>query len=92
MTFTLSATPDVINLHIEVKIVAGSGKSITQATTVLDGVALASDNLPPNSTQYERIFSQVGQRSPGRSHTLLVTASDSQGNQESASKYWTDTN
>jgi len=90
MQFTLNQAPDVVNEHIDVTVVAGENQQIASVNTTLDSLSLAFDSLNPPEQQYQRSFSQVGIRTPGRSHTLLVTAQDQNGNSESASKTWID--
>jgi hypothetical protein len=90
MEFILNHSPDVINQHIDVTVKAGKDQIIVFVCTKLDGISLADDPLDPPSVQYERSFSQVDLRSPSLKHTLVVTARDQNGKQESATKTWTD--
>lgn len=90
MKFILSHQPDVINLHIDATVNADGGQVIAAVGTTLDSFSLGDDQLDPPSVQYERSFSQVGQRSPGLEHTLVVKASDQNGKEEVAMKIWTD--
>jgi hypothetical protein len=92
MQFTLGHTPDVINQHVDVQIVVGGGQLIVRVSTDLDSFNLAADTLSPPSVQYERSFNQVGTRSPGLTHKLVVTAQDESGNEESSTKIWRDEN
>lgn len=92
MEFVLSHSPDVINHRIDVTVKAAGGQVIISASTKLDGGVLATDSVDPPSVQYERHFRQVGIRSPGLKHTLVVTARDQSGKEESATKIWEDTN
>ncbi len=58
--------------------------------TTLDGFPLGDDILNPPSVRYERTFRQDGTGGPGLKHTLIVTAHDQDGKEESATSIWED--
>jgi hypothetical protein len=74
-----------------IKVVAGSGQTMTRVTTEFDGFTIGDDPVGPGTTQYERTF-EGQDASNGASHKLVVTAFDQTNNPESAIKFWTDPN
>lgn len=91
MDFTLDHTRQTIGQELDVKVVADKGQRIISVTTEFDGFALAEDTLASPSVQYERVFPGATAGS-GQRHTLVVTATDSKGSSESATKIWVDQN
>ena len=100
MQFTMEHQRQTIGQQVSVKVVAGSGQSMTRVTTEFDGFTIGDDPVGPGTMEaspraarqlYERAFE--GQNaSGGARHTLVVTAFDQTNNPESAIKFWTDPN
>lgn len=91
MKFTLkNRLAGGIGHTIEVLVVAETGETIARVSTYYGGSQLANDDLSPPHSQYERIFTQVGGYSPGTRHTVLVTAMNDKGVEQTASRTWTD--
>jgi len=91
MRFSLNHRRVVIGHSISVKVVGAAKEMIARVVTRLDGSKLGDDRLNPNELQYERIFEQAGGAGPGREHTLIVSATNDQGQTQTASLRWQDT-
>jgi len=89
MKFTLTAARAFLGNDIDVQ-VENDGGTIASVVTVLDGSEIGRDDLSPPSVSYERSFPHAGNASPELEHTLVVTATDSQGNSQSSTKIWKD--
>jgi len=90
MRFTLKITRDVIGNKIDLKILRSGSQLIAQVDTELDTFKLGSDRVSQSSVHFERHFRQAGEAGPGMEHTLVVTATDTDGNSEVATKIWLD--
>ena len=90
MRFTLKASRDVIGNKIELKVLRSGSQLIAQVDTELDTFKLGSDQLSQPSVHFERHFRQAGEAGPGMEHTLVVKATDTDGNSEVATKIWLD--
>jgi hypothetical protein len=91
MRFSLSHKRVVIGHSISVKVTATGGETIARVVSRLDGSKLGDDRLKPPEVQYERIFEQAGGAGPGQQHTLAVSATNDQGETQTASLRWQDT-
>lgn len=89
MEFTLTHTRKTIGQEIEVKVEADEDQKISLVRTEFDGSTLADDALASPTVQYDRTFEGAG-AGIGQQHTLVVTATDEDGNSESATKMWID--
>ena len=87
MKFSLSHSRATVGHDIGVS-VDGEGKEISTVKTVLDSIPLANDTV--NADTYQRSFHQVGVGGPFEDHTLVVTASGSDGSIHSSQARWTD--
>jgi hypothetical protein len=92
MQFTLNQTRATIGQNIDVTVDAGSGQTIAEVVTQMDGFTLADDTLPESTVHYERSFPHAGSGTTGATHTLVVTATDQTGRSVSAMKMWMDVN
>lgn len=90
MRFTLKASRDVVGNKIELKILRSSSQLIARVDTELDTFKLGNDHLSEPSVHFERHFRQAGEAGPGMEHTLIVKATDTDGNPEVATKIWLD--
>lgn len=90
MRFSLQYRRDLRGNHLEVKVQGDEKQLITNVATSLDDFVLASDAVLPPAVHYERSFRQAGEASPGRPHTLVVTAADQGRNEEVGVKKWED--
>jgi hypothetical protein len=79
-----------IGHKIEVQVIAEGGETISRVTTAHGGFDLANDDLTPPQVQFERIFTNVDGYTPGRTHTITVTAVNDRGIEQIASRTWTD--
>lgn len=91
MRFSLNHRRVVIGHSISVKVVASGSERIVRVLTRLDGSKLGEDRLTPGEVQYERIFERAGGAGPGQEHTLMVSATDADGETRTASLRWQDT-
>lgn len=90
MRFTLKVSRDVVGNKIELKILRSGSQLIARVDTELDTFKLGSDHLAHPSVHFERHFRQAGEAGPGMEHTLVVRATDTDGNSEVATKIWLD--
>ena len=90
MKFTITHSRDVTGNRIVATVQADPGNTITEVVTELDGSTLGRDTLNPAETQYTRTFPQAGTFTPGRHHVTKVTATDSAGQDQTASDRWDD--
>lgn len=90
MKFTLNHKRDIIGNEIFVKVVREKEQLISAIETELDGFVLGIDRLGDPSVQVERSFRQAGVAGPGDEHTLVVRATDTEGNKEAATRIWVD--
>jgi len=80
-----------IGHRIVLKVIREGTEQISSVRTVLDDSELASDDLNPPITHYERIFNQAGTGGPGMHHHLHVTALDINGDPQIGTLLWNDT-
>ncbi len=88
MQIAISGGRDVMNQWVSVTVTAGQGESISHVTTNLNEFPIGDDALSPAEESYDRTWHQVGTGVPGNTNKVVVTASDQNGNQKSASKTW----
>lgn len=89
MQFTLDHQRQAMGQQVSVKVVAGTGQSMTRVTTQFNGFTIGDDAVEPGTTQYERCFDGQDARI-GDDHKLVVTVFDQDNNPECATKLWTD--
>ena len=75
---------------ISVTVTAADKESIAEVTVVYDGETLEEMELASGTESYERNFSGAGASAPGEEHTLVVTATDADGQAHSATTRWND--
>lgn len=89
MEFTLEHQRQTIGQQITVKVVAGTGQTITRVMTEFDGFTIGDDAVDPGTCQYERCFDSQDAHT-GDDHKLVVTTFDQDNNPQRATKLWTD--
>jgi hypothetical protein len=89
MQFTIEHQRQAMGQQVSVRVVVGSGQSMTRVTTQFDGFTIGDDVVEPGTGQYERCFDGQDARI-GAGHRVVVTAFDQNNNPESATKLWTD--
>jgi len=90
MEFEITHDRDIIGNQIRVVVKAGEKQRILQVFVEADSSSIGSESLTPPVVMYARTWRKQGQAGPGRDHTVRVTATDSDGNQESAVEQWQD--
>ena len=90
MKFEIEHERDIIGNQIRVVVSTEGDQRISCVSTEVDNFPAGNDPLIPPARQYRRTWRKQGQAGPGREHTVRVTATGQDGNQESAVEQWQD--
>ena len=90
MKFTVNHVRAFTGTDLSLTVAAADKESIAQVTVVYDGDSLEEIELASGTESYTRNFSGAGSSSPGAEHTLVVTATDADGQVHSATTRWND--
>ncbi|MDD2335274.1 MAG: hypothetical protein PHD01_01715 [Geobacteraceae bacterium] len=90
MKFNIETKKESIGYRVDVQVNAEGGEEIASVSTTYENFEIGNDYLSPSEVQYQRIFTQVGGYTPGVERTVVVSATNNAGKQQTASRRWKD--
>lgn len=90
MKFAVTHVRAFAGTDLSLTVTAADKESIAEITVIYDGDALEEMELASGTESYTRNFSGAGSSSPGAEHTLVVTATNADGEAHSATTRWND--
>lgn len=90
MKFTLAYQRALAGNDIDVQIQAEGREIISNVQIVLDGFDLINETVDPPAIQYQRTILQAGSAAPHMEHSLVVTATGTDGKTNTATRKWQD--
>ncbi len=91
MRFSVTHMRAFVGTNIAVTVEADPKETISAVTVALDGSELDDSEAQTGTECYTQEFAAVGDAGPGTDHTLVVTATDGDGQPHSSTSRWTDT-
>lgn len=90
MKFQISHARAFMGNDISVSIQSEQDETIARVQVQLDGITIGDDNLAAPSESYQRNFPKTAGAGPLNEHTLVVSATTTDGNAHSSTTIWVD--
>jgi hypothetical protein len=90
MKFTITPQRTALGTDVTVGIEAEDTEDMVRVYMECDGLSVSDETLNPPEVSYQQQLASVAGYTPGNSHVVRVTVSDSKGSQKVASIRWTD--